>query len=128
MKYCISILIVPYALTCLTDDNSSRFIRIISCIFIFLIAHRFVYDSLTRYPRGIQSCSQDPENKADTRERRDRYLNVIVYFSDQERMNLPEMSKWFKGIGIAMLILGIDLIFTGITLLTLGSKLKSIAV
>ncbi len=44
VRHCISILIDPYALTCLTDDHSSRFIRIISCIFIFLIGHHFVYD------------------------------------------------------------------------------------
>jgi uncharacterized membrane protein HdeD (DUF308 family) len=35
------------------------------------------------------------------------HQNVIVYFSDQERVGLPGMSRWFKVIGIAMLIMGI---------------------
>jgi len=33
--------------------------------------------------------------------------NVMIHFSEQERENLTDMSRWFKGIGIAVLTIGI---------------------
>ncbi len=33
--------------------------------------------------------------------------SAVMYFSERERSDFPGMSKWFKGIGIAVLIMGI---------------------
>jgi uncharacterized membrane protein HdeD (DUF308 family) len=32
---------------------------------------------------------------------------VIIYFSDRERLDLAGMSKWFRGLGLALLLLGV---------------------
>lgn len=35
------------------------------------------------------------------------YQDILVHFSERERNDLAQMAKWFRGIGAAMLILGI---------------------
>jgi len=32
---------------------------------------------------------------------------MIIYFTDNEQKDLPGMAKWFKGVGLAMLIIGL---------------------